>query len=91
MSFPCIQCGLCCQNLNESSLYDDLNRGDGTCKYYLEEEKKCSIYDQRPLKCRIDDMYDAYFSKVMNKKEYYEVNIKACQSLIDKNKSKEGL
>ena len=41
--FKCDCCGLCCMNLNKSDLYDDLNRGDGVCKYFDEVSKLCSI------------------------------------------------
>ena len=91
MTFPCIQCGLCCMNLHESELYADLDRGDGVCRHYDVQKKNCLIYDERPLKCRIDDMYDAYFSRQMTKEEYYKLNREACNALIKQNKQKEGL
>lgn len=33
--FECDKCGLCCMNLNKSSLYDDLNDGTGVCIFLI--------------------------------------------------------
>ena len=61
--FKCDCCGECCRNLDKSDLYKELNRGDGVCKFLM--ENLCSIYDNRPLLCRIDDSYDMmWVSKV---------------------------
>ena len=80
--FKCDKCGQCCKNLKLSNLYLDLDRGDGICKYL--ENDLCSIYDKRPLKCRIDECYDLYFSKIMTLDEYYEENYKVCKELKKK-------
>lgn len=50
--FKCDMCGECCKNLNKSSLYETLHNGDGVC-YYLKGHY-CSIYNDRPLLCRVD-------------------------------------
>lgn len=72
MKFPCNRCGLCCRNLQFSDLYADLDRGDGVCKHL--KENLCSIYSERPLKCRIDDCYDLLFKDIMPREEYYRIN-----------------
>lgn len=79
--FECNQCGLCCCNLHESSIYNDLDRGDGICKYFEETTRLCSIYEDRPLKCRVDDMYYIYFRDEMSLLEYYRLNSDACNIL----------
>lgn len=79
MIFKCDQCGECCKNLKMADLYSDLDRGDGICKY-LEKNNKCSIYEQRPLKCRVDDSY-VVFEKIMTKEEYYKANYAMCEEL----------
>lgn len=79
--FKCDCCGLCCMNLNKSDLYDDLNRGDGVCKYFDEVSKLCSIYERRPSKCNVDKMYDILYKSEMSKKEYYELNYNICDLL----------
>ena len=58
--FRCNKCGECCRNLQGISIYADLDRGDGICKYL--KGNLCSIYNERPLLCRIDDCYE-HFSK----------------------------
>lgn len=79
MTFPCNQCGLCCRNLQYSPIYSDLDRGDGVCRYL--DGNQCSIYTDRPLKCRIDDCYELYFKDKMTKEEYYKANEAVCHML----------
>lgn len=77
--FSCDACGCCCRNLNKSSLYEELDRGDGVCKFL--EGNLCSIYDTRPLLCRVDECYDLYFNKVITRDEYYRLNKVECDKL----------
>lgn len=84
MMYPCEHCGTCCRNLNKSDIYADLDRGDGICKYLVGND--CSIYENRPLLCRIDDSYDVFFSEKMSKDIYYELNKKACKMLKNKER-----
>lgn len=77
--FKCDMCGECCRNLNKSSLYADLDMGDGVCRYL--NGNKCSIYDNRPLLCRIDESYEAFFKDVITIDEYYSLNYEACNIL----------
>lgn len=77
--FLCDKCGMCCRNLQLSELYADLNRGDGVCKYL--KGNLCSIYECRPLKCRIDDSYEVYFKALMTREEYDRMNQEVCEHL----------
>lgn len=77
--FECDKCGECCRNLQMSDIYKDLDSGDGTCKYL--KGNLCSIYENRPLKCRVDESYDCYFSEDMTREEFYEQNYKVCKEL----------
>lgn len=77
--FKCSCCGECCRNLNKSNLYKDLDRGDGTCRYL--EGNLCTIYEKRPLICRIDESYEAFFKKQFSLEKYYELNYKVCNLL----------
>ena len=77
--FQCDKCGMCCRNLYLSELYSDLDRGDGVCKYL--KGNLCSIYENRPLKCRVDDSYEIYFKSVMTREEYDRMNQEACKLL----------
>lgn len=77
--FECEHCGCCCRNLDKSDIYKTLNRGDGVCKYL--QGNDCSIYENRPLLCRVDESYDYLFCKLISREEYYRVNKKACIKL----------
>ena len=78
--FKCEKCGLCCQNLNLNSLYDDLNDGTGVCIYYNRETRLCNIYEKRPEKCNVDETYK-YFAKYMSYENYINMNIEVCKKL----------
>lgn len=87
--FKCNKCGLCCRNLNKSNIYDFLNRGDGVCKYL--KENICSIYENRPIVCRVDDCYEIFFKKIYSRDEYYKLNYEGCMQLQSiYNKKEEG-
>lgn len=78
--FVCIQCGACCRSLENNNLYNDLNRGDGICKYFNEITKLCNIYEIRPDKCNVEKGYQ-YFKETMSFEEYLQYNVKACGEL----------
>lgn len=77
--FKCDQCGLCCRNLQLSSIYHELDRGDGTCRYLVGNQ--CSIYNERPLLCRVDESYNMLFKDVIPLEEFYELNYEMCKKL----------
>lgn len=79
--FKCDKCGLCCENLKMSSLYKELDRGDGICKNYDVNTKLCKIYFKRPLICNIDEIYYKYFQDILTLEQYYELNYEACNKL----------
>lgn len=78
--FDCNRCGLCCQNLQRSHLYDDLNDGTGTCIYFDRETKLCKIYEQRPDKCNIKKAYQFVQDK-LSWAEYVKLNQEGCKRL----------
>ena len=80
--FKCDKCGLCCSHVGESELYKDLDRGDGVCKFL--DGNLCSIYEMRPLFCRVDESYDEIFSAQMSRKDFYKLNYRACKALKNK-------
>ena len=57
----------------------EFDRGDGACRYLVNNE--CSIYENRPLICRIDEMYEEEYSKSYTKEEFYQLNLKVCHEL----------
>ncbi len=80
-AFKCDKCGLCCRSLRYfGELYSDLDDGSGCCRYFDKSTNLCSIYEQRPLKCRVDEGYKVYFSNISYEK-YIDATIKGCQAL----------
>lgn len=79
MMFRCDQCGECCRHLALSPLYRELDRGDGICKFL--KGNLCSIYESRPLICRVDESYDAFFRGKMSRAEYDRLNYEACEKM----------
>lgn len=77
--FKCEHCGCCCRNLDKNSIYAYLDRGDGICKYLT--GNNCSIYQHRPILCRVDESYEKFFSQLMSKQDYYRINKQACDNL----------
>lgn len=77
--FNCNKCGICCRNLDKSDLYSDLHNGNGICKYL--QGNLCSIYNDRPLLCKVDECYELFYKNLMNKREYYQLNYKSCLEL----------
>lgn len=86
-SFPCSQCGLCCQHVNYAVETQFLDRGDGTCKHYDESSKGCSIYEKRPEICRVDKSYELNYKNLYTWDEYIELNLKVCTELQERNKN----
>ena len=78
--FYCDKCGLCCQNLNRSSLYDDLNDGTGVCIYYDVKTHLCKIYDERPDKCNVEKYYE-YVAGQYSYEEYLKLNVESRMKL----------
>ena len=77
--FFCEKCGECCKHLDRSDLYKDLDRGDGVCKYL--KQNICSIYDKRPIICRVDESYYSFFKEQISLEDYYKLNYDACNKL----------
>ena len=82
--FFCDKCGLCCKQVGKSHIYKELDRGDGVCKYFDDKSKLCTIYENRPIFCRVDEMYELCFKKNMTKEEYYNLNYKSCSKFKEK-------
>lgn len=86
--FKCDKCGECCRNLQQSKIYRGLHNGDGVCKYLKGNE--CSIYENRPLLCRVDESYNAFFQDKFTYDEYLQLNYKCCEILKIKAKKEKG-
>lgn len=77
--FTCDQCGECCRHLDRSAVYAELNRGDGVCIYLAGD--MCSIYENRPLLCRVDECYEVYFKDQYTRDAYEKLNYEVCNLL----------
>lgn len=84
--FKCDCCGCCCRHIYESELYKDLDRGDGVCKYLT--GNLCSIYENRPLLCQVDECFEIYFSQIITREEYYKLNEIQCKRLKTEEEEK---
>lgn len=77
--FDCSKCGCCCRHLDLSELYSELDRGDGVCKYL--NGNMCSIYEERPIICRVDKCYELFFKDSIALDAYYKLNKEMCENL----------
>lgn len=79
--YSCDKCGSCCRSLHLNSLYSDLDRGDGICKYLDVVSNLCTVYTDRPDLCNIEKMYKSVFYEYYSEKDYIEINKKYCRKL----------
>lgn len=54
----------------------------GVCKYL--SGNLGSIYKDRPLLCRVDDSYEAFFKGSVSRETYARLNYEACKRLKQK-------
>lgn len=78
--FYCDRCGYCCQNLQLSHFYDDLNDGTGTCIYFDRRTHLCTIYENRPDKCNVKKAYQ-FVRDILSWDEYMKLNYESCRKL----------
>ncbi|PHQ83878.1 MAG: zinc/iron-chelating domain-containing protein [Thalassobium sp.] len=80
MSFPCTRCGLCCKNISSVQSLKNFDDGSGRC-IHLHDVIGCTIYNERPIACRIDEGYTQYAPSEMSREEYVIKNIEICNFL----------
>lgn len=81
IKFFCSKCGACCQQLELfGKAYEWLDKGDGVCRYFDVESKLCTIYETRPLICRVEEGYHAFFAD-RSYEEYIKATHLACEKL----------
>ena len=74
----------CCRKIG---LIDpSLDRGDCVCKH-LTKDNKCDIYENRPLICNTDKVYELFFSSIMTRDEYDRINAECCIKLRNEYES----
>lgn len=77
--FPCERCGKCCRRVGEVFFAKYLARGDNVCKYLDEATNLCTIYETRPIFCRVDEFYEKNLSHEMSREEFYRINKELCK------------
>lgn len=85
--FPCTQCGACCRHVDLSELTAFLNRGDGVCRHHDVDTHLCTIYDQRPNICRVDEYYQQHLKEQITWSDFVELNLIACKKLNELDES----
>lgn len=79
--FPCTACGQCCRNVHLSPLTEYLSRGDGVCRYLDEQTNLCSIYEERPLICNVENFFKLFLKDKISWANYVRQNLDFCQAL----------
>lgn len=91
--FPCTGCGACCRRINLAVSYHNVtdktdplyfpHRWDdtGRCEM-LDSNNRCKVYLKRPLICDIK-RYANYMEH--DEKEFFDLNIWACNKLMDED------
>lgn len=79
--FPCNGCGKCCEQIRNSPQTAYLDRGDGTCRHFDEQTRRCLIYQNRPLVCRVEDYYRTHLSHIYEWEEFVKLNLAICEQL----------
>lgn len=79
----CQGCGKCCMlfNLtdNEEIIKLNLSDEDGKCRYL--ENKRCSIYSERPDICNSETVYDKYYKNTLSKEQYRKLMKLECKNI----------
>ncbi|MRX07229.1 YkgJ family cysteine cluster protein [Pseudoduganella sp. FT25W] len=79
--FPCNGCGKCCRQVDKSAETDWLDRGDGVCRHFDETSKRCLIYAERPLVCRVEEYYARHLSTQVSWEHFVAINLDICARL----------
>jgi hypothetical protein len=61
-------------------MLNNYHRGDGVCIHY-KPNFGCTVYDSRPIACRVDEGYQVFASDRMTLEEYYRGNARVCNQL----------
>ncbi len=95
--FSCHGCGACCMMVGDLLKSDDNVNPEyltllkafpykadknGWCEK-MDEDLKCSVYEERPLLCRINDTWKALFSKDQKLEDYHAKTTMACKRLME--------
>jgi len=94
--FPCTGCGCCCRVINKLidgavKLQPQFPAIDlsfpygwdesGTCEKFDKESNRCTIYEKRPLVCRVDEIGDALG---LERSYNHKITSISCNKIMDK-------
>lgn len=79
--FPCNGCGKCCRLVDRSHETAWLDRGDGTCRHFDEVTLRCTIYETRPLVCRVQEYYSRHLAGSISWPQFVKINLDICAKL----------
>lgn len=110
MGFPCTGCGACCLRVDRVqefvAIYPEFIGKGGRC-VNLQDDMRCAIYEDRPLLCRVDRLFESTggphpqiatmirpFAKENNREAFYHSTASACRTLQNihfKNRAEEEM
>lgn len=56
---------------------------NGVCSKFDRETRECTIYEDRPMICRVDDFYHKYMKHQTDLKYWYAYNASMCDKMIN--------
>lgn len=94
MSFACHQCGSCCRQLGTAlataaalpagtglhaagAAFPHAVRPDGSCSQ-LRADHRCGVYENRPLLCDVDRLFDALAVPGLCRADWHALNAAGC-------------
>ncbi len=82
LTFICSACAACCKRAGTIPGFPEPVDAQGVC-LHLQADGRCSIYEQRPLICRVDKLYKVLgYDQKMSLKDYYIYNNTICNEWI---------
>jgi Fe-S-cluster containining protein len=83
VTFPCNKCGACCRRVGRIPDFPEPVNEDGSCAH-LQKDNSCGIYHERPLVCRVEELYDNLQLEI-SKEEYYRLNNIECNKMMEED------
>lgn len=83
MPIKCEGCkAYCCRQMGK--IVPEMDRGDGVC-IYLNSDNRCEIYEDRPIICNTDKIYEKFLKNRITREEFDRLNEEACKYLQQEN------
>lgn len=80
--WKCNACGKCCESVK--NILPNFALENGVCRYLNIETRKCNIYFERPLVCRVDEFYEISMKHIMTEDKYYSHQKMMCELTREK-------